>query len=66
MIDKNKLKRLLKEKKLKIRDLADMLGLSYAGCYKKVEGTRVFTIGEIVVILKLLNVGLLDLWKEEE
>lgn len=67
MLDIEKLKRLRKEKKIKVKDMARMLGYeSYQGYYKVEKGIRKISIEKLIKISQILGVDIKDLILEDK
>lgn len=62
-IDLEKVGRLLKEKKLKQKDVANALGICIMSANRKLNGTRDFRASELFGLANLLNVSANDLLK---
>ena len=60
MIDKEKLNLRIEESGLKRHFIAEQMGISYMGFYKKVKGTNEFKASEIAKLKSLLNLSSMD------
>lgn len=57
MVDSEKLERLINEKGLKYRFIADKLGMSYYAFYKKLRNMNEFKASEISALCNLLEIS---------
>lgn len=57
MTDKEKFYAIIKEKGIKLNHIANALGITYAGLYKKIHNETEFKQSEIVKLTKLLGLS---------